>query len=279
MQIGIFAKTFPGSDPQTVLAAAAAAGFHAVQYNLACSGLEPLPDRIPAEAAAAVRTASTACGVDVAGVSGTFNLVHPDLAKRAEGLRRIAALAAAAPALGTRLVTLCTGTRDPDDPWRWHRDNSTSEAWRDLLASMETVIAYAEANDIDLGIEPELANVVSSATLARRLIDELGSRRIKIVFDAANLFEMVPLAEQRDIVSRAADLLADRIVIAHAKDRAADGTFAAAGKGVLDYAHYIGALRRIGFDGPLIAHGLDAHEARDVGAFLRRMIEGAYPAA
>jgi sugar phosphate isomerase/epimerase len=175
---------------------------------------------------------------------------------------------------GTRLVTLCTGTRDAHDPWRWHADNSTPEAWQDLLASMETLIASAEANGIDLGIEPELANVVSSAAHARRLIDELGSKRVKIVFDAANLFETVPLAKQRNIVSRAVDLLADRIVIAHAKDRAADGAFVAAGHGVLDYPHYIGALRRIGFDGPVIAHGLEAHDARDVGSFLRRTIEG-----
>ena len=151
-------------------------------------------------------------------------------------------LVEAAPAMGTRLVTLCTGTRDPEDLWRWHADNVIPEAaWRDLLASMETAIAFAEANDLDLGIEPELANVVSSATQARRLISEIGSKRIKIMLDAANLFETVPIAEQRDIVAQAVDLLADRIIMAHAKDRAVDGAFVAAGKGVLDYPHYIGA--------------------------------------
>ena len=40
---------------------------------------------------------------------------------------------------------------------------------------METAIAAAEANDVYLGIEPELANVVSSAEAARRLIDEMES--------------------------------------------------------------------------------------------------------
>jgi sugar phosphate isomerase/epimerase len=272
MQIGIFAKTFPGSDPRTVLAATAAAGYSVAQYNLACSGLESLPDHISAEAAAAVRTASAANDVAIAAVSGTFNLIHPDTKQRSEGLRRLGVLAAAAPALGTRLVTLCTGTRDPDDPWRWHPGNATPEAWRDLLVSMEDVIAHAEANDIDLGIEPELANVVSSATHACRLIEETQSKRIKIVFDAANLFETASLTEQRDIVTRAVDLLGDRIAIAHAKDRAADGAFVATGKGVLDYRHYIGALRLVGFAGPVITHGLDASEAHDVGAFLRLMI-------
>ncbi len=243
MQLGLFAKTFPGNDPRTVLAAVAEAGFAATQYNMACSGLPSLPDSIDAETTDAVRSAARETGVTIAALSGTFNMIHPDPAVRSDGLRRLAVLAPAARAMGTRLVTLCTGTRDAQDQWRAHPDNGTPEAWRDLLASMESAIRIAEAHDIDLGVEPELANVVSSAPLARRLIDEIASPRVKIVFDAANLFERATLAAQRIVVSDALDLLADRIVIAHAKDRDAEGGFATAGKGVLDYPHYLSALR------------------------------------
>lgn len=272
MRIGIFAKTFPGSDPATVLAAVANAGFDVAQYNMACSGLDPLPDTIPNETATAIRAEAAAAGVEIAAVSGTFNMIHPDPTIRADGLRRLAVLVAAAPGMGTRLVTLCTGTRDPADPWRAHPDNGTTAAWRDLTASMETAIAAAEASDVSLGIEPELANVVSSAEAARRLIDEMKSPRLRIVIDAANLFETASPAERRNIVTRAVDLLADRIVMAHAKDRAANGDFVAAGKGVLDYPHYLAELRRIGFEGPLVAHGLGAAEAPGVGAFLRQSL-------
>jgi len=279
MQLGIFAKTFPSADPHTVLAAVANADFGVAQYNMACSGLDPLPDAIPADVTTAIRAASAASGVAIAAVSGTFNMIHPDPAVRAGGLRRLGVLIGAAPAMGTRLVTLCTGTRDPADPWRAHPDNATPEAWRDLVASMAEAITMAEASNVDLGIEPELANVVSSAEAARRLIDEMRSPRLRIVLDAANLFETAPLAEQRDIVSRAVDLLAGRVVMAHAKDRAADGAFVAAGQGVLDYGHYIAALRRAGFDGPLVTHGLTAGEAPAVGAFLRRALSESSAAA
>lgn len=272
MRLGIFAKTFSGTDPDTVLAAVANAGFEVAQYNMACSGLEPLPEEIPEEVTTAIRAASAASGVQIAAVSGTFNMIDPDPALRAGGLRRFAALIAAAPAMGTQLVTLCTGTRHLGDMWRAHPDNATPEAWRDLIASMETAVTVAEANDVDLGIEPELANVVSSAAAARRLIDEMKSARLRIVLDAANLFETATLREQRDIISHAVDLLADRIVMAHAKDRAVDGAFVAAGQGVLDYPHYLAALRRAGFDGPLVTHGLTADEASAVGAFLRRVL-------
>jgi sugar phosphate isomerase/epimerase len=272
MQVGIFAKTFAGSDPATVLGAVADAGFAVAQYNMACSGLPSMPDAIPPEASAAVRAASEASGVGIVALSGTCNLIHPDPAVRADGLRRLGVVIAAAPVLGTRLVTLCTGTRDPDDMWRAHPDNASPAAWRDLLASLAVAVDAAEAAGVDLGIEPELANVVSSAEAARRLIDEMDSPRLRIVLDAANLFEVASPAEQRAIVSHAVDLLADRIAMAHAKDRTAAGAFVAAGRGVLDYRHYLGALRRAGFDGPLVTHGLSADEAPAVGAFLRRML-------
>ena len=133
---------------------------------------------------------------------------------------------------------------------------------------MAKAIAIAERHNVFLGIEPELANVINSAVKARRLIDEMGSDRLVVVLDPANLFEAEPLEIQRRIVSHAIDLLADRIVMGHAKDRLADGHFATAGTGVLDYPHYLKALRAIGFDGDLVTHGLAAAEAPAVARFL-----------
>jgi len=143
---------------------------------MACSGLPSMPDAIPDGVASAVGTAAAAAHVEIAALSGTYNMIHPDPAERARGHRRLAVLAAAAAALPTRLITLCTGTRDPVDQWRGHPDNLTPEAWRDLLAAMETAVAIAERHDVMLGIEPELANVVDSAQKARRLIDESPAR-------------------------------------------------------------------------------------------------------
>ncbi len=268
MRLGIFAKTFPGSDPQTVLSAVAAAGYGAAQYNMACSGLAPMPDAVEAAAGDAVRAAGAANGVEIVALSGTFNMIHPDPRIREAGLRSLGAVTKAAARMGAPLVTLCTGTRDPDDQWRGHPDNARPEAWRDLIASMEIALTQAEAAGVDLGVEPELANVIDSAAAARRLIDEMASPRLKIVFDAANLFETATAEARRDIVARGVDLLADRIALAHAKDRHADGRFATAGKGVLDYPHYLQALKRSGFDGPLVTHGLGADEAAGVAVFL-----------
>jgi sugar phosphate isomerase/epimerase len=272
MRLGIFAKTFPGSDPATVLRAARAAGFASVQYNMACSGLPAMPDEIPPDAAAAVASAVRDTGMAIAAVSGTYNMIHPDPEVRAAGLRRLGLLIGTAPAMGARMVTLCTGTRDADDQWRHHPDNARPEAWADLMAEMERACALAEPAGVKLGIEPELANVVDSAAKARRLIDELASPCLAVVLDPANLFEVADAPARRDLVERAVDLLADRIVMAHAKDRDAAGGFATAGQGVIDFAHFIARLRAAGFAGDLVTHGLSAAEAPGVAAFLAPLV-------
>lgn len=273
MKLGIFAKTFEGKQPGAVLDAVANAGFAAAQYNMACSGLPAMPDLIEVEQARAVADAARTAAIEIAAVSGTYNMIHPDRAVREAGHRRLAVLAERSHAMSTRLITLCTGTRDLHDQWKEHPDNDTPEAWRDLTEAMEAAIGIADRYDVDLGIEPELANVINSAAKARRLIDEMQSPRIKIVLDPANLFEKATLDEQRATVSAAIDLLADRIVMAHAKDRNADGSFATAGKGVLDYAHYLSRLAAIDFTGSLITHGLSANEAEGVARFLSETLE------
>jgi sugar phosphate isomerase/epimerase len=271
MRLGIFAKTFAGTDPTTVLQAAKGAGYAAVQYNMACSGLPAMPDDLTDAQTKAVAQASRATGVAIAAVSGTYNMIHPDPAVRATGLRRLSVLVDHAAAMGTGMVTLCTGTRDPEDQWRHHPDNASPEAWRDLLEEVSKACALAEAKGVKLGIEPELANVIDGAAKARRLIDSLQSPALAIVLDPANLFEVEPLDRQRDILSHAVDLLADRIAMAHAKDRDPSGGFVAAGKGVVGFPHFVNRLRSAGFDGDLVTHGLTAEEAPDVAAFLARL--------
>ncbi|MDZ4311639.1 MAG: sugar phosphate isomerase/epimerase [Cypionkella sp.] len=272
MRLGIFAKTFAGSDPGTVLAASKAAGFACVQYNMACSGMAAMPDALSVQDVAAVSAASRASGVAIAAVSGTYNMIHPDPAVRAKGLVRLEVLLRNAAAMGTGMVTLCTGTRDADDQWRHHPDNGSAEAWADLLDEMGKACALAEPLGIKLGIEPELANVVDTAARARALIDTLQSPALAIVLDPANLFEVATLTDQRDLLTRSVNLLADRIAMAHAKDRDAAGGFATTGKGVVDFPHFLGALKAAGFDGDLVTHGLAAEEAAGVANYLGRVL-------
>jgi len=271
--IGIFAKTFVRPTLEENLDAVADHGLSVVQYNLACAGLPSLPERIEPRLARQIAAAAASRGITLAAVSGTFNMIDPIRERRDAGLRRLDELAGACALLGTRIITLCTGTRDPDDMWRGHPANGRPDAWAELLTAMEQALAIAEEHDLWLAVEPETANVVDSSAKARRLLDELRSPRLKVIIDPANLFHVEDLPRQRAVLEAAFDLLGPDIVLAHAKDiRVVGGTVhhVAAGTGVLDYPHYLTLLRHIPV--PLIVHGLAETAVAGALTFLRRAL-------
>lgn len=275
MQLGIFAKTFPRPTVDEVFRAVAKLHLRAVHFNFACAGLPSLPEKIEDTLANRIRKSAVEHHLAIAGVSATFNMIHPDAGLRRDGLRRLETIAGACRSLGTGLVTLCTGSRDPEDMWRHHPQNDAPEAWHDLLVTLTKALTIADKHDVILGVEPEVGNVVSSARHARRLLDELKSPRLKIILDPANLFRPGDLPQMAEILDEAFDLLGPSIAMAHAKELSAEGNAGSfpVGKGVLDWEHYLDLLRRGGFAGPLILHGFEEKEAAASVKFLRDRLE------
>ena len=270
MKLGVFAKTFAGTDPYSVLAAVRAANFEAAQYNMACSGLGPLPVSIPDEIANHIKSASDAARIEIAAVSATYNMTDPDKARRAAGRRAFTAIAGAARRMGTGLVTVCSGSKDPQDQWRRHPANDDPASWIEMCREIEFMLGLAEQHDLTIGVEPEPANVVSSPSNAARLLSDFSGSRLRIILDPANILEGVPPGRQHSTIDLAFALLGPAIVLAHAKDRHSDGRVAPAGEGTVDWNYFLTGLSSLGFDGHLIAHGMSANEAPSVAYYLRQ---------
>jgi sugar phosphate isomerase/epimerase len=170
-------------------------------------------------------------------LSATYNTIDPDRHRRDDATARAKCLIGHAPALGVEVVTLCSGSRDGEDMWRYHPANLSDDAWRDLRATLDQLLPAAEGAGLRLGIEPEPGNVVGDAALGRRLLDELGqdARLIGIVLDPANLVPVDAIDDQDRILRHAFATLGPETVALHAKDVVPDGGYAAAGWGGLDY--------------------------------------------
>ncbi|MEZ4674784.1 MAG: TIM barrel protein [Caldilineaceae bacterium] len=99
----------------------------------------------------------------------------------------------------------------------------------------------------------------------------MGSSRLKVVIDGANIFHKGELPHMTRILTEAIDLLGNDIVLAHAKDLDHDGDAGhlAAGTGLLDFNLYLRLLRERGYDGAVILHGLTEAQAPGCVAFLR----------
>ncbi len=274
MKLGIHVGTFSRPAFEDILDAVVGHGLDCIHFNFKALGMESMPKRIDEGLCRRVAQAVASRGLTMCSLSATFNAIHPDPAVRREGLARLETMAAAAGTLGTSLLTLCTGTRDPHSMWRSHPDNNTPEAWADLTATLSEALATAERHGVTLAVEPEVSNAIDSAQKARRLLDEMASPRLKIVIDAANLFHRGELPRMKDILAEAFDLLGPDIVLGHAKDldRDGDAGHVAAGRGLLDYDCYLRLFRKAGFNGPLIMHGLAESEVAASAAFLRKKL-------
>ncbi len=268
MRLGIFARTFARPQLEGVFDAVKEHQLDCVQFNLACAGLPTLPDEIAASLATRIREASVSRGIEIAAVSGTYNMIHPDRKVRQAGLRRLRTLASACHGMGTSVITLCTGTRDSENMWRWHPENASSQAWSDLLSSMEAAVRIAEEEQVTLAFEPERANAVSTAAKGHVLLAAMQSPHLKVVIDPANLIIPGDKGQMSQVLNEAFDLLGEYIVMAHAKDRGTDDTFQAAGGGILDYNQYVHLLRAVAFTGPLILHGLTEGQVEAARRFL-----------
>jgi sugar phosphate isomerase/epimerase len=275
MRLGIFSKTFAESQLDRVLDAVVAHGLSTVQFNLSCAGLETLPTHIDDATCRRIASEFSERRLEMAAISGTFNMIDPDQSRRGQLMQRARQLIAVAPRLNTRMMTLCTGTCDPGNMWRAHPDNNSLQSWRMLTQSLAELLRVAEDQAVTLGIEPERGNVINSADKARRLLDEMKSPALKIVLDGANLLDPAADASQADVFAEAFHLLGPDIALIHAKEtRSGDETaLHAIGSGDLNWNAYFDQIVSTGFTGPVIVHGVSAGQVEESLRFVRKLCD------
>jgi sugar phosphate isomerase/epimerase len=273
-RLGIFARTFRRGTPEEVASAVASAGYALAHWNFAAIGRSTLAADVEETQFKQVREAFETAGLGIPSVSGTFNMAHPDAELRAWQAKQAVRLIRLVPVLGADIVTLCTGTRDPENMWRAHPGNTDPTAWSDLRRTLDPLLETARDTGVLLGVEPEHGNVVRDAPAAARLLDELGGDApIGIVLDPANLLSPDTVMRQDEIIGAAIDLLGDRIIGTQAKDVAASG-HSAAGAGLMDYRGVFTQLARIA-PVPMIVQDSTEEDAARVRIDLLRWYEEA----
>jgi sugar phosphate isomerase/epimerase len=277
MTPGVFARTYAAKYPGELFARIRADGFSSVQFNLSCAGLASLPAELPDGTGATIAAGARDAGLTICALSGTYNMAHPDPDNRKRDRAGFKNVMRAAREMDVSLVTLCTGSRDPANMWNAHPDNASSEAWTALREELDFALGLAEEFNLVLGIEPEPANVISNAVIARKVLDEVDSRRLGIVLDAANLLPPEMQPQQAEIVAQAADLLGGSLFLVHAKDIDSNGVVVPAGKGAVDLPAFVSRMRDVGYDGPLVGHNFTEAEAPGVAAYLCAIVGNRAP--
>jgi sugar phosphate isomerase/epimerase len=273
VELGIFSRTYQLIGIDRILAQAAQDGFQTIQFNFSSAGLPSLPKDWPEATIKGVMASAIQSGLTICALSGTYNMAHPDVARRQADRVGFTNVVRAAEFMQVPLVTLCTGSRDAENMWSAHTDNGSPEAWVALRGELDFALELAERYGVALGVEPEPGNVVADARIARRLLDEIENPRLKIVMDAANLLPPESQTRQREVVAEAMALLGADLALVHTKDVTHSGAAVAAGRGVVDFRNFLKGIVSTGYRGPLVSHNLPEKDAAYVSGFLRRVLE------
>lgn len=260
MKLGIFSPEVNAENIPELFEKIQGYGFSEVQFDFLSVCDEEMPEEIPDSMIESIRICAAKNNVDIVAVNGTFNMAHPDIDIRINGLKRLQTIIEASNKLSCKLITLCTGSRNRTNMWVPHQDNETLEAWRDMVLVMEQALEIAEKYDVTLGLETEASNIVNTPAKARKLIDEMESSRLKVIMDCANLFRagMAKKELVRPVIKEAFDLLGNDVVLAHGKDllETPGIEFTGAGKGIIDFDYFFSELENIGYKDGFILHGI-----------------------
>lgn len=209
----------------------AEAGFENVEIGAVKGFLEHLdPDNLGPEEIGACRAALEGHGLRCVSMSGHAQL-HTD-----EGVRRLRAVLAAGTELGILVLNTFTG------------DAETSEEVEAFKQNARALADEAQAVGIRVCIETD-SNLMPTAEVGVRLLDEIGHDWIQINYDPGNVVYYAG-ARPEDDIRRGLG----RIGHVHLKDkRGGKGVldFPPLGEGDLDISSMLGDLGASGFAGPV----------------------------
>ena len=148
-------------------------------------------------------------GVEVSVLGAFTNLIEPDEAERTLNLAYFERLIQIAAATGIP----CVATECGFVPGNRGVDADTYEpVFQRLADSFLWLLAKAESYGVDLALEPCVLDVVPSAKRTADFIQQLGSKRLKVLLDPANL---IANSSEEDMFR----YLAPHVAYFHGKDR------------------------------------------------------------
>ncbi|WP_138753857.1 sugar phosphate isomerase/epimerase family protein [Paenibacillus sinopodophylli] len=267
MSVGVLAHLF-GSLPHKELAAKVAeSGFTHVQLALwkAISDVDfSKPGNISPGLANAIGEQFDKNGVSISVLGCYVHLFERDESIRRANVNKYKELLRYARFFGAPMVAAETGKNEGGD--------YTDRDWAVMKATLEELAEEAEKWGVFVGLEAADGHLVGTAPELARMLEEVPSSNIGVVIDPGNLLNAANFARQDEVITEAFDLLGDRIIAAHAKDRIllANGELGTvtAGLGEMNYELYLKLLNQYKPHVHIIMEEAKEHEMAQSKAFM-----------
>ncbi|WP_317616354.1 sugar phosphate isomerase/epimerase family protein [Bacillus sp. HNG] len=174
--------------------------------------------------------------IEIAVLGCYINMIHPDLKERQKALDRFKEHIRFARDFGCSVVGTETG--NVHAKMGFTVDNFQEKPFSDVVESVKELVKEAKEFGVIVGIEAGVNHPVYNPSRLKRLLDEVNSHNLQVIFDPVNLLTVENYHLQDEIFEEAIELFGDRIIIVHCKDFVVEEgrlKFAPPGKGLLNY--------------------------------------------
>lgn len=184
-------------------------------------------------------------GVQLAVLGCYINMIHPDAEERQRQLERFKEHIRFARDFGCSIVGTETGSVIPS--LGYSEDNFTEEAYIEVAKSVRVLVSEAEKFGVIVGIEGGINHPIHTPKRMKRLLDDVPSPNLQVIYDPANFMSMDNIHDQLSVMDEAFQLFGNRMVIVHAKDFIVDNSeivMVPVGTGQLNYAALFKRLKQ-----------------------------------
>ena len=184
-------------------------------------------------------------GLDIAVLGNYLNLLHPDesvlrsLQEKYYAHIRFAAL------LGCGMVGTETGA--PNAQYKFCPECREEKTLAQFVKNLTPVVRCAEQFGVIIAIEPVAKHSVWGPKACRKVLDEIGSHNLQVLFDPVNMLDLDNVDHRDEVFQEAIELLGPDICMRHLKDfvRSSDDLISVgAGTGEMDYSRILAWAKR-----------------------------------
>lgn len=123
--------------------------------------------------------------INIAILGCYVNIIHPDQQERNKAIKLFQNYLAYAKAMNCPLVASETGSID--NVFKPHKENWTEDVFKLTVKQVKKLTNVAEKLGVLVGIEPGVNHPVHDVVTTKRLISEINSPNLKIIFDPTNM--------------------------------------------------------------------------------------------
>ena len=155
-------------------------------------------------------------GIDIAVLGNYLNLMHPEEGYIREAMELYLAHIRFASLLGCGMVGTETGA--PNAAYRFCPECREEKTLSLFIKRLTPIVRYAEQFGVIFAIEIVARHSVYDAKTCRRVLDEIGSPNLQVLFDPVNMLDLDNVDRREEVFAEAIELLGKDVAMVHLKD-------------------------------------------------------------